>query len=768
MTAPDFVTVLYCADGKRAAKRYTDPFVPPDGFDAGYLFDVEEAPVSSLADLAALVEKHRRNPRVMFVRGRYVGGAPAKSVQRLCRPRPDAPATFTAADHRWVMVDLDKGGPPYDPADPRGSVQRWRESLPPGLRDAEMLFQFSASAHISETVRGHALFWLDAPVGDGQLRAWASARGLDRSLYNPVHPHYIADPIFDGCADVMNGSRAPMTFAGNPARAADILSFPATAATRALAVNEVELGDPVETPPYLAAATGLFGVLGDPADHQGHRFPLVSALGGLLCKSGWPAANTAELIRTWLDVGDPAIDVELGVSRALGAYELEDPHTASGVSEIAQILGDETAEALRAQAERGSGRAVPLTPAQAEGMARRRAERAQAPASVALVTAPTLENPYPTLGPWLDFEGEPPPPKWLCEGLGIEAGGKPSALAGLPNAGKGPFSNLFSISVALGLPFLGKFDVAQTNVLVLDWETGSRVSRRRVWRMCNSLGVDPAGLRGKLFFSSLAGGVNADRMRDINAVIGDEGIGLVIIDSYTSAMMSAGLDGNAKEYAAFLADLGEISQAHDTVIMPLMHAKKPDGRGKASHRRPGLADISGSGALGAYLQAVVMLWYPDPEDKNTVEVSCARSTEEAFHPFSVRWEDEPQPGGFGAAVVKPKWGLKATLLQPAEKPPQPAPLNAANARRAQEAAARRDQARTRIKKAFTLSNEGSADMKRLAEIAGGHRRAAQEVVAEMVDAGVMLDNGGVYMWNHNAPNAFQQMLNRLGMTQGKP
>ncbi len=141
-------------------------------------------------------------PRRMIIRGRLkpdVLPDAADRYLRRCLDRPGEPAPFERAAHRWVMLDADETKVPFNSTRleaRRACVEAWRASLPEGLREAACIFQFSAKQHLSRTLRGHAWFWLDAEATDGQLRAWANANGFDPSVFNPVQPHYTADPVF--------------------------------------------------------------------------------------------------------------------------------------------------------------------------------------------------------------------------------------------------------------------------------------------------------------------------------------------------------------------------------------------------------------------------------------------------------------------------------------------------------------------------------------------------------------------------------------------
>lgn len=372
---------------------------------------------------------------------------------------------------------------------------------------------------------------------------------------------------------------------------------------------------------------------------------------------------------------------------------------------------------------------------------------------------PPTAGAYATLGPPLDFAAEPPPPRWLCEGLGIEAGAKACAIAGSPHSGKGPFSNLLAICVALGLPFLGHA-VVPGRVLVLDWETGRRVSQRRFRRMARALGRDPGELTGRVLFHAVSGGMSPERFQDIDRVVVEQQVTLVIVDSYTSAMMGAGVDANTVEYGRFLQDLGAIAQARDIVIMPIMHARKPTIRGRAGATRPTLADVSGTGALGALLQTVIMLWRPDDDRKNEIEVSCARSVEESFRTFMLAWNDIPSPTGQTATSQDPKWGLAAEIIQGEEKVQAPG-LKTANDRRHEERV--REDAQNEKDVLAKLSKVPFATEKELVDRAcAGNRRSFLRVIKRLEAQGLVSTNGEVWMPVGREITAVERFNNQAG------
>jgi hypothetical protein len=203
--AADFLTILVAGAGKRAAKRYVDLAQPPDDYDAGAFFVPIVQPVANLDELVVALEQLRGYPQAFVVRGK-VKGAPQGPILRRSNDRPGEPATLEQAAHLWVALDADETTTPFDPTDPRGSVERWRATLPAGLRDAACIFHFSAKQHQKPNVRGRAWFWAERPITDAEGDAWCRENGLDPAVFRTVQPIYTADPVFDGCVDPLDRS----------------------------------------------------------------------------------------------------------------------------------------------------------------------------------------------------------------------------------------------------------------------------------------------------------------------------------------------------------------------------------------------------------------------------------------------------------------------------------------------------------------------------------------------------------------------------------
>lgn len=341
----DFVTVLECQETHRLAKLYTDPGLAPLDYSAGFLYRAEEIPIESLSDLGLLVEALASDSTRCVIRGRLRPGA-AEWVPRRSSDKHEHEPDFEAAPHRWFCIDLDASIVALDPADPRASIEAWRASLPPALANAGMVFQLSAKAHLFPYLRGHAWFIATDPVDDATLRAWYVAHDFDPALAQAVQIHYTADPVFEGCADPFEGRRVYM-FEGPPA---DI--------DWALALRPGVARTPARVAPEGAPADGgVLDVLGPAIDHEGHRWFLCGALGGVWRRMGWTASKARATIEAWLEPV-PGADIEAGVRRCLGAWELPFDQ-ASGKGELVTHLGGDEAWAERVAAASNGRRRAP-------------------------------------------------------------------------------------------------------------------------------------------------------------------------------------------------------------------------------------------------------------------------------------------------------------------------------------------------------------------------------------------------------------------------
>lgn len=219
--SPDFVTILRCQPGKRATKLFRDdPHAKPEDYDAGKYFEPDEFQVTCLDDLREILDAIQGNPECFVIPGRLKPDVPRTDEDGdvLLYPKrkhnsDEGPAPFESAPHHWLCLDFDKTQ--------ATTLEELRAGLPEWLREAEGVWLPSAQAHRHETLRGKLFVWLDRPVGEAEARALCESAGADKSVMQAVQPIFIADPIFEGCADPFP-SRAPVVVAGGVAVAPNV------------------------------------------------------------------------------------------------------------------------------------------------------------------------------------------------------------------------------------------------------------------------------------------------------------------------------------------------------------------------------------------------------------------------------------------------------------------------------------------------------------------------------------------------------------------
>jgi len=217
-SAPCAVMVLRCLDkGRLATKtwRRVGGKLEAASYQAGKYFEAGERPVHNVHDLARVLTELQNDPRAFVVRGRLTGGrTEARRVRRQYLPTG---ADFTRTDRQWLLIDLDdaKAPPWLNPGEPE-SLRRavsWAVTtyLPAEFHGAACWYQWSSSAGCKPwgVLRLHLAYWLNLPVCCPSVKAWlAPLPCLDGALYQPVQPHYVAEPRFlGGAVDPLPGRR---------------------------------------------------------------------------------------------------------------------------------------------------------------------------------------------------------------------------------------------------------------------------------------------------------------------------------------------------------------------------------------------------------------------------------------------------------------------------------------------------------------------------------------------------------------------------------
>jgi hypothetical protein len=375
-----------------------------------------------------------------------------------------------------------------------------------------------------------------------------------------------------------------------------------------------------ELPP---ADAGIAAALGDWRAHQGRKWDLCGAVGGVMRKEGYSAAQAEAELREWLmGAAAEGVDVDAGVAWALAAWQLK-PEKVSGYHTVAELLGDAHAQVVADAAWSGSldCRMLPAW-LRAPG---RPANRDAAPENRADGWAGPVSGKDP-LGTRLLQSVPREPLEYYCEGLMLaKSRGKISLIAGLPGAGKGPLADHLAVCFATGSKAFGKFPCRTLRVLLLDSE-GAELTMDRCRRSAEAMGIDPIALDANLDVRDATETYPDDHLAD---AIKASGVEVVIVDSYTSMMLETGLDSFKPEFALFAKSLARLG----VLVILLAHANKSIESGE----RPTLGAIAGSFALAAMAQTGIAVWHPDAENDNIVRVACMRGPFGGFPGFDVEF-----------------------------------------------------------------------------------------------------------------------------------
>lgn len=241
---PYALTVLRSLDARRPLTKRYDTDATGSAVKTAYTghkyFAVEEIRALNIQDLAEHMQRLERDPSAAIIRG-----APLATTDRTkaLRRSNGATATFEDVPRGWFMADLDDVPLPASmsvTADPHEAAAHLVDLLTgfaPDLVDVTAVVQFSSSAGIADIaeaeavaglpprwagvakpgnrVGGHIWFKLAQPESSAAVKRWAlgvNARAgkklIDPTLFQPIHLHYVAAPIFgQGLRDPLAGRR---------------------------------------------------------------------------------------------------------------------------------------------------------------------------------------------------------------------------------------------------------------------------------------------------------------------------------------------------------------------------------------------------------------------------------------------------------------------------------------------------------------------------------------------------------------------------------
>lgn len=189
--------VLFSEPPHRATKVFHGEECLP--YDAGAWFTHASLSVTGIDRLYEIISALRRCPEALIIRGSVRDSAPDRILRRYKEKQGYAP-WIEPATPNWVCLDFDSTDAQMGDG-PEAAVSQVLTTLPEGLREASCVWQLSSSAHKHSTFRGHLWFCLDRGYSDQEVKRALKAHRVDGSLYSPVQPHYVADPIFQDSED---------------------------------------------------------------------------------------------------------------------------------------------------------------------------------------------------------------------------------------------------------------------------------------------------------------------------------------------------------------------------------------------------------------------------------------------------------------------------------------------------------------------------------------------------------------------------------------
>jgi bifunctional DNA primase/polymerase-like protein/AAA domain-containing protein len=584
----------------------------------------------------------------------------------------------------WVVVDVDPrngGAASYDAITKEHGPEAWPETLEAatGGGGAHLVYKIPEGARFPGKLPGRK--GLDIKAIGGYVVAWPSAHHTG-GAYEWVRQCEPA-PLPEWLARLERGV--------------------ASAEPSAPGAEDREL-----TPAECSSLDDFAAAL-EPHFELGQRNALAVAIGGALRNAGLPPSAAGYVIDQL-----PSTAPEKRLSDALRAWAVP---AAAGMSGLRAILPAWAMAGVEA---------IDLSPdwqrrAKERHAAQRQAEAERAPAEpkpAALTEAEILSR----LGV-VSLATTEAPIDYVFPGLGLaKSKGKITLMAGPAGAGKGPALLRTFVGIATGR---GAWDLPcrRAKCLLLDHE-GAYLTRRRVRRICVGLGIDPAELDGWLYIADVSAmSAASDEYRElVEATVSTLGVEVLGLDSYTSAMLDAGLEANQPEFALLAKALGQLG----VCVVAIAHANKASADREGP---PRLSDVAYTGALGAMAQTAIMVRNPDEADLSRVEISCARAPEDRFPTIHAVWTDTDWRDARDGETRGQWLGLKVDVTAPAATEPSKADKRQAEA----------EQMRLAIARVVcdVLRGDGSASHTALKSAAHVGAPALDSVLGEMITVGIV-------------------------------
>lgn len=308
----------------------------------------------------------------------------------------------------------------------------------------------------------------------------------------------------------------------------------------------------------------------------------------------------------------------------------------SNIDLVIAVQGGEPLEAAKSTCERFG---IPIPKAK--------------PSAKPLESTSELTEPFRTLSVAEIFADLPPIP-YLMQDLDI-CPGAPTLFAGLGFSAKTLLAHSLALAVACGAPAWGSMPTRAGRVVLLDYEQGSYLTKRRIQRMARGMGLVPD--EGKLSLASMPETYldGEDAESKLSALL--KGSALCVIDSLSAACPS--LDENSASSRKVIDMLGRVSEATGCVMLLIHHAKKPSKDDVGGSRN----SIRGSGAIFDACSTVVVferqadgqikLVHQKARMSGKLRPNLMASISDTFDGgLMVAVEDAPQVVGTGSGAAK--------------------------------------------------------------------------------------------------------------------
>jgi len=229
-------------------------------------------------------------------------------------------------------------------------------------------------------------------------------------------------------------------------------------------------------------------------------------------------------------------------------------------------------------------------------------------------------------------------PDWLIDG--VIRRGSLVELVGYGSSGKSWIAIDALLSVAAGVPWLGRFAAKQGSALGLDWENGLYEARRRIQAVAKSrrlwavpgLSIAPMP---SIYMSDPKFGHVIEKLAD--------GRGLVVVDTLKAA--TPGSDENDSSMRGGLDALRRVGEKTGCSFLVLVHAKKTSGALTAINAREA---GRGSSAIFDAADSVLHMTYIEGEPLRVQQTKSRQGRQ--IEPFQVTIDD----GADGAVFVVAK------------------------------------------------------------------------------------------------------------------